>query len=135
MATGEIREVDGKGRHTTTHRELIVLASGAVVVDTPGLRAVALAGSADGLAQAFSDVEELAAGCRFADCAHVGEPGCAVRASIDAGDLSAARIESWRRLQRELDYQARRTDARLRAAEKAKWKAIHKSQRARGGRP
>ena len=89
----------------------------------------------DGLAQAFSDIEELAAACRFADCAHVGEPGCAVQASIEAGDLSAARIDSWRHLQRELAYQARRTDARLRAAEKAKWKAVHRAQRARGGRP
>ena len=135
MATGAIREVDGKGRHTTTHRELVVLPSDAVVVDTPGLRAVALHGGDEGLAQAFSDVEELAAACRFADCAHVGEPGCAVQASMDAGDLSTARIDSWRHLQRELAFQARRTDARLRAADKARWKAVHRMQRARGGRP
>jgi ribosome biogenesis GTPase len=135
MATGDVRDVDGKGRHTTTHRELVVLASGAVVIDTPGLRGVALAGSEDGLAKAFSDVEELAAACRFADCAHAGEPGCAVQASIDAGDLAAARMDSWRKLQRELAFQARRTDARLRADERATWKAVHRAQRARGGRP
>jgi ribosome biogenesis GTPase len=135
MATGEVRDIDGKGRHTTTHRELVVLASGAVVIDTPGLRAVALAGADDGLAQAFSDIEELAAACRFADCAHATEPGCAVQASIAAGDLSPARIDSWRHLQRELAYQARRTDARLRTAEKAKWKAVHKASRVRGARP
>jgi len=131
---GDVREADGKGRHTTTHRELVVLPSGAVVIDTPGLRGVALAGSEQGLAQAFSDVEELATACRFSDCGHQGEPGCAVQASIDAGDLSAERMASWRHLQRELDGQARRTDVRLRAEEKAKWKAIHRAQRARGGR-
>ncbi len=135
MATGDVRHVDGKGRHTTTHRELVVLPGGAVVIDTPGLRGVALVGTEEGLAKAFSDVEDLAAACRFADCGHGGEPGCAVQASIDAGDLSAERMESWRRLQRELSWQARRTDARLRAEEKARWKAVHRVQRARGGRP
>ena len=132
MATGDVRRVDGKGRHTTTHRELVALPSGAVVIDTPGLRGVALSASDEGLSQAFSDVEELAAACRFADCAHVGEPGCAVQASIDAGDLSAARMESWRKLQREIAFQASRTDARLRAEERARWKAI---ARADGGGP
>jgi ribosome biogenesis GTPase len=134
MAIGDVRDVDGKGRHTTTHRELVVLPSGAIVIDTPGLRGVALTGSQEGLALAFSDVEELAAACRFADCAHVGEPGCAVQASLDAGDLSAARMESWRKLQRELAYQARRTDHRLRAEERAKWKAVTKSNRDRPAR-
>ncbi len=134
MSTGDVRQVDDKGRHTTTHRELVVLPSGAVVIDTPGLRGVALAGSEEGLARSFSDVEELAAACRFADCAHVGEPGCAVRASINAGDLSAARIESWHKLQRELAFQARRTDVRLRAEERARWKSITKANRVRGAR-
>jgi ribosome biogenesis GTPase len=135
MATGETRAVDGKGRHTTTHRELVVLPSGALLIDTPGLRAVAMTGDQEGLAQAFSDVEDLAAACRFADCGHATEPGCAVQASIAAGDLSAVRLDSWRHLQRELAFQARRTDARLRAAQKATWKAVHKQQRLRGGRP
>lgn len=134
MATGDVRGVDGKGRHTTSHRELVVLPSGAIVIDTPGLRGVALTGSQEGLSLAFSDVEELAAACRFADCAHVGEPGCAVQASIDAGDLSAARMESWRKLQRELAFQARRTDARLAAEERAKWKARAKANRSRPAR-
>jgi len=134
MSVADVRNVDGKGRHTTTHRELVVLPSGAVVIDTPGLRGVALAGTEEGLSRAFSDVEELAAACRFADCAHVGEPGCAVQASIDAGDLFEARMQSWHKLQRELAFQARRTDARLRAEEKAKWKAIHKQNRVRGAR-
>lgn len=133
MSTGETRHVDGKGRHTTTHRELVLLPGGAVVIDTPGLRGVALTGGLEeGLAKAFADVEELAAACRFADCAHSGEPGCAVAASIEAGDLTAARMDSWRRLQREAAFQARRTDVRLQAAERAKWKAVHKAQRVRG---
>lgn len=135
MSTGDVRHVDGKGRHTTAHRELVALPSGAVVIDTPGLRGVALAGTEDGLARAFADVEELAAACRFADCGHSGEPGCAVQASLDAGDLSAERMQSWRRLQRELSWQARRTDARLRAAEKAKWKAVHRARRGQVWRP
>ena len=135
MAVGDVRQVDGKGRHTTSHRELLVLPSGAVVIDTPGLRGVALQGSEEALAQAFSDVEDLAVACRFADCAHAGEPGCAVLASVEAGDLAAARVDSWRRLQREMAFQLRRKDARLQAAEKARWKAVHRSQRARGGRP
>lgn len=130
MPTGDVRRVDGKGRHTTTHRELVELPGGAVVIDTPGLRGVSLTGSDEGLAKAFSDVEELASACRFADCGHRGEPGCAVQASLDAGDLSSTRMDSWRHLQRELAWQARRTDARLRQQEKQRWKAIHLQQRA-----
>ena len=129
MATSEIRDVDGKGRHTTTHRELLLLPSGGVVIDTPGLRGVALHAADEGLSLAFSDVEELASACRFADCAHVGEPGCAVLASVEAGDLGQDRVDSWRKLQRELAFQARRTDARLRAEEARKWKAISKANR------
>lgn len=135
MSTGDIRDVDGKGRHTTTHRELIVLPSGGVIIDTPGLRGVALHAADDGLALAFSDVEDLASACKFADCSHVSEPGCAVLSSVVAGDLGQDRVDSWRKLQRELAFQARRTDARLRAEEGRKWKQIAKAQRARGGRP
>jgi ribosome biogenesis GTPase len=135
MATGHIREVDGKGRHTTTHRELLLLPDGGVIIDTPGLRGVALHAADEGLSLAFSDVEDLASACKFADCAHIGEPGCAVLASVEAGDLGQERVDSWRKLQRELAFQARRTDARLRAEEARKWKQITKAQRARGGRP
>jgi ribosome biogenesis GTPase len=135
MSTGDIRDVDGKGRHTTTHRELLVLPGGGVIIDTPGLRGVALHAADDGFAMAFSDVEDLAAACRFADCGHVSEPGCAVLASVAAGDLGQGRVDSWRKLQRELAFQARRTDARLRAEEGRRWKQISKAQRARGGRP
>ena len=93
------------------------------------LRGVALHSADEGLSLAFSDVEELAAACRFADCAHVGEPGCAVLSSVAAGDLGQDRVDSWRKLQRELAFQARRGDARLRAEERQKWKAISKWQR------
>ena len=134
-ATGAVRDVDGKGRHTTSHRELFVLPGGAVVIDTPGLRGVALHDAADGVARAFADVEDLAAACRFADCAHRGEPGCAVAASVEAGDLAQARVDSWFTLQREAAWHARRTDARLRSEEKSRWKAVHRAQRSRGGRP
>ena len=135
MDTGDTREVDGKGRHTTTHRELLVLPAGGLVIDTPGLRGVALHGADDGLAKAFTDVEDLAAACRFADCAHAGEPGCAVLASIEAGDLGQDRVDSWRKLQRELAFQARRNDARLRSLEGRRWKAMARANRARPGRP
>lgn len=132
MVTGDVRDVDGKGRHTTSHRELIVLPSRAVIVDTPGLRGVALHGTAaEGLSRAFAEVEELASACRFADCGHVGEPGCAIAASVEAGDLAQRRVDSWRKLQRELAFQARRGDARLRAEERAKWKSRAKTQRSR----
>ncbi len=131
MATGDVRDVDGKGRHTTSHRELFVLPSGATVIDTPGLRGVAL--SADGdLSQSFADVEELASACRFADCRHTTEPGCALLASIAAGDLSQERLDSWGHLQRELAFQARRSDARLRAEQAKVWKTRAKENRQRG---
>lgn len=131
MDTGDIRDVDGKGRHTTTHRELFVLPSGAIVIDTPGLRGVALSVDGD-LSDSFSDVEGLASACRFADCAHDTEPGCALLASIEAGDLLQERVDSWRHLQRELAFQARRADARLQAQEKKRWKDRSRASRERG---
>lgn len=131
MSTGDIRDVDGKGRHTTTHRELLLLPGGGVIIDTPGLRGVSLHAADDGLALAFSEVEDLASACRFADCRHVSEPGCAVLSSVVAGDLGQDRVDAWRKLQRELAFQARRTDVRLRAEESRLWKARSKEQRAR----
>lgn len=130
MAVNAVRDVDGKGRHTTAHRELVLLPGGGMIIDTPGLRGVALHAAEEGLALAFSDVEDLASACRFADCGHHGEPGCAVLASVEAGDLGQDRVDAWRKLQRELAFQARRTDARLRAEESKRWKAISKAQRA-----
>ena len=130
MATGTAREVDEKGRHTTTTRELIPLPGGGVLIDTPGLRSVGLFGGESGLAQAFSDIEELAADCRFGDCEHRTEPGCAVLAALADGSLPERRLESYRKLLRENERIAARTDARL-AAERLKvWKQRTRESRA-----
>ena len=123
MATAE-RRADGRGRHTTTHRELVTLPGGAVLIDTPGLRGVGLVADAAALGVTFADVEELAARCRFTDCAHGTEPGCAVRAALESGELAERRLDSWRRLRREAAFQERRADARLAAQERARWKRI-----------
>jgi ribosome biogenesis GTPase len=127
MVTQEIR-ADGRGRHTTVHRELHVLPNGSIVIDTPGLRTLGLA-DADALEQVFSDLEALATACRFSDCAHDTEPGCAVLSAVDAGVLDERRLRSWRKLQREADYQARRTDARLQRAEANRMRSVSKMQR------
>ena len=135
MATGSTRHADGKGRHTTTHRELLQLPTGGLVIDTPGLRGVSLPPVGEqAAAQAFSDVEELFELCRFHDCGHDSEPGCAVQAAVASGDLEPARLASWRTLQREVAFQARRGDARLRAEESRRWKAITKQNRGRPAR-
>jgi len=109
VRTGEVRE-DGKGRHTTTHRELLRLPGGALLIDTPGMRELQLWEADTGLAAAFADVEALAVACRFRDCAHDTEPGCAVRAAVEEARLPAERLEHWRQLQRELAWLARRQD-------------------------
>lgn len=134
MATQRVRRADGKGRHTTTHRALVLLPGGGAVLDTPGLRAVGLLDGADGLDRAFADLAELTAACRFADCAHRTEPGCAVQAALAAGELSPRRWASWQKLQRELAYQARRKDARLAARERDHWKRVQESARGRARR-
>jgi ribosome biogenesis GTPase len=111
---------DGTGRHTTTHRELLRLSGGGLMIDTPGLRELQLF---DGdLGAAFADVEELAGECRFRDCAHTHEPGCAVLAAVDNGGLELDRLRSWRKLQRELASIAARTDKRIHAERKRRWK-------------
>jgi ribosome biogenesis GTPase len=113
QATGDVRAVDQRGRHTTTARELIILPEGGVLVDTPGLRAVSLWDADEGLSRVFGDIEELALQCRFTDCAHVTEPGCAVRAAVERGDIDAERVRHYQRLDRELDDAARRREARV----------------------
>jgi len=130
LATGDVRAVDGKGRHTTAWRELLPLPGGGVLLDTPGLRSAGVTGSDEGLGGAFSDVEELAARCRFADCAHDGEPGCAVREAIDDGSLTERRLQSYRKLQRESERMAARSDARLRAERLSQMKSLTHQQRA-----
>ena len=131
LLTAEIRR-DGKGRHTTTHRELIVLPTGAIIIDTPGLRGAGLWVSEEGLDRTFADIEELVALCRFSDCAHQAEPGCAVLEAVDEGRLPQRRLDSWRKLQREARWMATRHDARLRAEARREWVIIHKEVRRSG---
>src|SRR5262249_42497930 len=129
MATNETREDDDEGRHTTTHRELIVLPGGGVVIDTPGIRELQLWDG--GVDEAFADVEELALRCRFGDCSHNTEPGCAVKAALVSGELSQERHASWLKLQRELRSVAVRADARLRSEEKRRWQRRTREARSR----
>jgi ribosome biogenesis GTPase len=100
-----------------------------MIIDTPGLRSIGVYDADDGLAQVFAEIEELAAQCRFVDCVHETEPDCAVLAAVDSGALTPRRLASWRKLQREARWMASRTDARIRAEETRKWKAITKSVR------
>ncbi|MBN0044660.1 ribosome small subunit-dependent GTPase A [Streptomyces actuosus] len=116
------RDVDGKGRHTTTTRNLLALRDGGVLIDTPGLRGVGLWDAETGVGQVFSEIEELATRCRFHDCAHDSEPGCAVRAAIEDGDLPVRRLDSYRKLKRENQWIVAKTDARLRAELRRDWK-------------
>jgi ribosome biogenesis GTPase len=125
----DVRDFDEKGRHTTTVRQLIELPWGAFLVDTPGLRELQLWGDEGSLADVFGDVEALARDCRFTDCRHDTEPGCAVRQAVERGTLPAERLDSWQHLRRELAYLARRTDGGAARAERQKWKAISKAQK------
>ncbi|HET7029418.1 MAG TPA: ribosome small subunit-dependent GTPase A [Candidatus Limnocylindrales bacterium] len=127
-ATQEIREDDARGRHTTTRRQLHVLPGGGLVLDTPGMRELAL-WDGDGLERTFADVDELATSCRFGNCSHHGEPGCAIAAALADGSLEGDRHESWLKLRREAAHHERRVDALARNADRRKWKQVHKSVR------
>ncbi|MEO5818024.1 MAG: ribosome small subunit-dependent GTPase A [Gemmatimonadaceae bacterium] len=128
MRTGDVRD-DGRGRHTTTHRELVRLPNGVLVIDTPGMRELQLWSAESGLAQTFDDIAALSDGCRFADCAHAGEPGCAVVEAIEAGMLDADRLASWRKLSREVARADIQGDALATAAQRNKVKSIHRLAR------
>jgi ribosome biogenesis GTPase len=136
MATGAIREQDGRGRHTTSHRELLMLPSGALILDTPGMREVGLADGAEGLLDGFADIETLALRCQFSDCTHQREPKCAVQAAIAHGLLSEDRLEGWRKLQLEAAPAVRRVDPITRTEHKKRSVAVQKAFRAaqRAGR-
>jgi ribosome biogenesis GTPase / thiamine phosphate phosphatase len=123
LAVKEIRE-DGEGRHTTTHRQLVLLPEGGLVLDTPGMRELQLWESADGLGETFSDIEELFARCRFNDCAHTSEPGCAVREALEDGTLDLERWASYQKLQRELAHLERRLDKRAQSEERKRWAKV-----------
>ncbi|WP_405974695.1 ribosome small subunit-dependent GTPase A [Streptomyces sp. NBC_00988] len=116
------RDVDGKGRHTTTTRNLLALPGGGVLIDTPGLRGVGLWDAQTGVGQVFAEIEELAGRCRFHDCAHTAEPGCAVLAALDSGELPERRLDSYRKLMRENQWIVAKTDARARAELRRDWK-------------
>ncbi|SDC44964.1 ribosome small subunit-dependent GTPase A [Streptomyces prasinopilosus] len=140
MDVRAVRDVDGKGRHTTTTRNLLALPGGGVLIDTPGLRGVGLWDAGSGVGQVFSEIEEFAEGCRFHDCAHESEPGCAVLEAIGTGALAERRLESYRKLLRENRRIVAKTDARLRAEIRKDWKRKGAMGRAameakRGGRP
>jgi ribosome biogenesis GTPase len=125
--TGDVREDDQRGRHTTTMRELLTTPGGALLIDSPGMRSIGMWAVEPGLADAFADIEAFAADCRFSDCTHESEPGCAVQRAIGDGSLPRARFENQRKLARESAALAARVDPEARARHRARWRAIHKS--------
>jgi len=128
--TQEVRLSDAKGRHTTTHRELFLLPSGGLVLDTPGMRELQLLVSERGLRETFEEIEELAANCRFTDCRHEGEPGCAVREALDSGALDAERYRNYRKMEAEMRHAATLVDQRKAQEEKSRTKRLHRDLRA-----
>ena len=133
FATGAVRTADGRGRHTTTSRQLVTVPGGGVLIDTPGLRSLGLGSHID-LEATYPDIDALSRDCRFRDCRHDAEPGCAVVAAAAAGTLARARLSSFQKLQREVAAEARRADPTLRKEELAVWKARTKSARAHAKR-
>jgi ribosome biogenesis GTPase len=132
----EVREYDGRGQHTTTHRELILLPQGGLVLDTPGMRELHLWDGEDSLHLTFDDIEALAQSCYFGDCQHKDEPRCAVRVALAEGEIDAARYQSYEKLQKELKHVARKQDVNAQITEKKKWKKLSRlaSQRAQAKR-
>jgi ribosome biogenesis GTPase len=126
MAVKEIRESLGKGRHTTTHRQLVPLPSGALLLDTPGMRELQLWSADSGIEQSFADIDTLAAGCRYRDCGHETEPGCAVLVALESGDLPQERMDSYRRLKRELTFLDTKIDVQSVLEEKRRQKRLAK---------
>ena len=130
LRVGAISAADGRGRHTTTARQLVELPGGALLIDTPGMRELQPWGDESAVAAAFDDVAALAAACRFTDCAHYSEPGCAVRDAVEAGRLDPDRLENFQRLGREAAYEARKHDKTAAAEHKRRWKQLHQAQKA-----
>jgi ribosome biogenesis GTPase len=130
QAVAPVRDGDGKGRHTTTARQLVALEGGALLIDTPGLRELQPWVDESAVDGAFEDIAELAAGCRFSDCTHATEPGCAVREAVAAGTLDERRLEHYRHLLREAAYETRKHDRLAAGEEKRKWKRLHVAMRA-----
>ncbi len=128
----EVREDDSRGRHATTNRELVLLPDGGIIIDTPGMREIQIWTDAEGLKRTFADVEEFAAQCRFSDCGHAGEPGCAVREAIEKGELEAARVESYLKLKKEIRELEERQAGKARLAERAQWRKLTRGPGKRG---
>lgn len=131
LDTGGIREDDGRGRHTTTHRSLHRLPNGAWLMDTPGLRSLSLWDGEEGIETLFQDIETWSRQCKFTDCAHQTEPGCQIQQALDNGELSEDRWNSYLKLQKEERFQRRKFDKQVAAEEKKRWKTIHKQVRER----
>lgn len=129
QSVSDVRDGDDKGRHTTTSRTLLMLPSGGMIVDTPGMREFMPSDDGDGVATVFEDLEAIAVRCRFTDCRHVDEPGCAIQAAIATGSLTPDRLASHRKLLREQAWLHRRQDAKAASDERKKWKRIHMEQR------
>jgi ribosome biogenesis GTPase len=127
--TGAVRELDRKGRHTTVRREIFRIPGGALLLDTPGIRELRIGAVEEGLREAFADIQGLAANCRFRDCRHEAEPGCAVLAAVDQGTLDPGRLASFRKLQAEAAHEARKADPRARAAHLSEWKTAIKTMK------
>lgn len=127
--TAEVREHDSRGRHTTTHRELLVLRSGGLLIDTPGMRELQMWDASGSLDLAFSDVQSIAASCYFTDCSHKNEPGCALREALANGSLDTDRYESYTKMEKELEYLDSRMDTRLNLKRKSREKKIHRAFR------
>jgi ribosome biogenesis GTPase len=124
-----VREDDDQGKHTTTSRQMIFLADGGIVIDTPGIRELQLWDANEGVQQAFEDIALLAESCKFRDCTHRGEPGCNVEAAIQTGAFERERLDNHHKLQAELQFQERKVDVRLASENKTKWKKVHKAMR------
>jgi ribosome biogenesis GTPase / thiamine phosphate phosphatase len=127
LATRDVRMADSRGRHTSTSRQLVVLPGQGVLIDTPGMREIQLWETGDAAAGTFSDIVSLAEGCRFRDCAHESEPGCAVLGAVETGQLPASRLESFRKLRDEQAYQHRQQDQRAQLEQKRIWKTLTKA--------
>jgi ribosome biogenesis GTPase len=129
LATAPVRERDDRGRHTTTTRQMIFLEGGGMLIDTPGMRELQLWGNDEGVEKTFDDIAALGEQCRFRDCNHTAEPGCAVIAAADSGQIDLDRFESYRKLRAELEFQRRKADPKLAREQKEQWKKIHKAMR------
>jgi ribosome biogenesis GTPase len=125
----EIREGDGRGRHTTTARRLFILEQGGMLIDTPGMRELQLWDAGEGLSQAFADIEQIAQECRFRDCGHDSEPGCAVQSALRSRQLRSERFESYLKLRREMEHLERKQDVFARIEHNRKWKQLNKAAR------